>query len=80
MASVIGVGVTGVAGPGLQEGKPAGLVFAAAARVGEGGNWQFAERAMRPSAELPVTGDRSEVRLLAVELGLSTVFDISAHR
>ena len=47
----LGVATTGVAGPGSQEGKPAGLVYVA-----------VADAAGQSCRELQLTGDRSTIR------------------
>jgi len=56
----LGVGLTGVAGPDLQEGKPAGTVFVATSRRGEGAG----------VARLALGGDRAQIRAAATLAGL----------
>lgn len=55
----VGVSTTGVAGPDLQEGKPAGLVY-----VGIAGPFGLESR------ELRLVGDRDEIRGAAVSAAL----------
>lgn len=60
-----GLGLTGVAGPDLQEGKPAGTVYVGLCGRGDGG---VAKRGVL--YELPPEG-RNEIRAAAVETALS---------
>jgi nicotinamide-nucleotide amidase len=63
----IGIGLTGVAGPEPQGGRPPGTVFVA--RSGSGGElW----RELPPSRGL---ASRSEIRMAAVRLGLAMLAD-----
>jgi nicotinamide-nucleotide amidase len=63
--STVGVGITGIAGPGpgtgADEGKPIGLVYVALSFAGE---------SSARVAELNLTGDRERIRLWASQHGL----------
>jgi nicotinamide-nucleotide amidase len=61
LGATYGIGVTGVAGPDPQDGKPVGLVYAAIAGPGD------ADASVR---ELKAGGDRAAVRSAAVTLCL----------
>jgi nicotinamide-nucleotide amidase len=65
-----GLGVTGVAGPDEQEGKPVGTVHVAVAGLGGAGlgGADPGRAAVTRSVRLP--GDRGRVRLLAVTVAL----------
>jgi nicotinamide-nucleotide amidase len=60
------VAVTGVAGPGAEGGKPAGLVHIAAARRGHATLWK----------ENRFPGDRAQIRLASVNEALRMLTDL----
>jgi nicotinamide-nucleotide amidase len=70
LSATYGIGVTGVAGPEPQDGKPVGLVYAALAGPGDADTrWR----------ELRADGDRAAVRSAAVGLCLRMLSEDSSR-
>ena len=65
-----GVGVTGVAGPAPQDGKPVGTVFLAVAGPGDG---------IESVSELNLTGNRNTIRAQAVEQAVALLAGAVDH-
>jgi nicotinamide-nucleotide amidase len=63
-SKIIGLSTTGVAGPDLQEEKPAGTVFLGLAMLNQ-----------QKSVELKLTGDRQSIRQQTVEAALSMLLE-----
>ena len=71
LGSSWGVGVTGVAGPEPQDGRPVGTVF-----VGVAGPTDAGETV----CELNLSGDRNTIRALTVEHVVTLLLSVSAQR
>ena len=68
LGATYGVGVTGVAGPDLQEGQPVGTVFVAVAGPDDG---EF--------RALTLAGDRAAIRASAVDAALDLLLFVLSH-
>lgn len=70
LSANLGLGVTGVAGPDAQDGRPVGTVFVAVVGPGQG---------EQTVSELQLTGDRNSIRRQSVERCVGLLLNVAAQ-